>query len=333
MRADCFFFFFLVCVCFETGLDLQELWGFVLRLNTAVVDKKVTSVSASSLVKGLSALLEVLNRLSTWIDEIPPIDQPMRFGNKAFRTWHSRLVEQAPGFTSEILEAASVVDGSGSAAIELAAYLDTSFGNETRIDYGTGHEAHFCLFLHLLEKVGVFGEPQYAEVVLIIFNAYLGVTRKLQTTYMLEPAGSHGVWGLDDYSFLPFLWGSSQLLNSTRVRPTVIDHGEELESLRSEYLYCDAVAFVKQLKKGPFHEHSPMLYDISRVRAGWPKINQGMLKMYRGEVWQKVPVMQGFLFGTLFPFPNDSNTGQIAASGSSPVSPAPGGDAVETGGA
>lgn len=41
---------------------------------------------------------------------------------------------------------------------------------------------------------------------------YLDVVRNLQSRYRMEPAGSHGVWGLDDFQFLSYLWGSSQLI-------------------------------------------------------------------------------------------------------------------------
>lgn len=43
---------------------------------------------------------------------------------------------------------------------------------------------------------------------------YLEVMRKLQKTYRMEPAGSQGVWGLDDFQFMPFIWGSSQLIGT-----------------------------------------------------------------------------------------------------------------------
>jgi len=46
--------------------------------------------TSSEKVDKVLQLLEILNK---WIDETPPIDQPQRFGNKAFKTWYQKLKE------------------------------------------------------------------------------------------------------------------------------------------------------------------------------------------------------------------------------------------------
>ena len=77
---------------------------------------------------------------------------------------------------------------------EVQVYLQDSFGNSTRIDYGTGHEMAFVMFLTCLFHVKVFDMKSDLQAVgLVVFDKYMNLVRKLQTTYRMEPAGSQGV--------------------------------------------------------------------------------------------------------------------------------------------
>lgn len=82
------------------------------------------------------------------------------------------------------------------------------------------------------------------------------------------------MWGLDDYQFLPFVWGSAQLVDHPFIKPGSIHSAEVLASYADEYLYLGAVAFVRQVKKGPLQETSPMLNDISGLPT-WRKVKRG----------------------------------------------------------
>lgn len=278
---------------FNSSASGRHFLGFVAALSDSVRSRKISD-PVSPLTPVISHLLSVMETLDKWIDEIPPLPHSSRYGNPAYRSWHEKLSDKGISLIFPLLSSEELRP----AVDELFPYLLDSFGNPFRIDYGTGHETNFLAFLFCLARLGLVKEEDYPAVVTRLFVAYLRLMRRLQTEYCLEPAGSHGVWGLDDYHFIPFIFGSAQLIDHKYMKPKSIHNPDILDNFSTEYMYLACVAFVKKVKKGVFAEHSPMLDDISGV-ATWNKVNSGLLKMYKAEVLEKVPIMQHFLFGSL----------------------------------
>ncbi|KAG8532867.1 uncharacterized protein KY384_002745 [Bacidia gigantensis] len=342
----------------------RDIMTFVLQLNRALFPSRTQEsseapskiqawqtgsgqIESSEIVTSLNNLVLFLDKT---IEEAPLEPGPRRFGNVAFRRWHQIITDRTSSlFTLHLPNIPSAAHD------ELKAYFLSSFGNAQRLDYGSGHELSFLAFLACIWKLGGFfpstqSSPtqlspstiadQSRAIVLRVIQPYLQLIRRLITTYTLEPAGSHGVWGLDDHSFLPYIFGSAQLgppipsISPTDQTtpipaptptegslpsapdPSSITKPALVEKYKETNMYFSAIAFIHEVKKGPFWEHSPMLYDISGVRGGWGKINKGMLKMYDKEVLGKFPVVQHFPFGSLFSWERDPEAPGAVEAGS-----------------
>uniref|UniRef100_G3MTA7 Serine/threonine-protein phosphatase 2A activator n=2 Tax=Amblyomma TaxID=6942 RepID=G3MTA7_AMBMU len=280
--------------CWTKSEAYAEYVGFILALNEKVKGKKITDDFVLSEVT--TEMLAVLAKLMTWVCEIRPVDQPQRFGNSAFRIWLKRVQDESQRLLSEALPSKL-----HPALVELVPYFQESFGNMTRIDYGTGHEMSFAMFLCCLFKIGAWTEADASAVILRIFQRYMQLVRLLQVEYRMEPAGSHGVWSLDDYQFLPFIWGSAQLIDHPTLEPKSFTTPSIVEAYSDDYMFMGCINFISKMKTGPFYEHSNQLWNISGVPS-WSKVNQGLIKMYKAEVLGKFPVIQHVVFGNLLPF-------------------------------
>ncbi|CEP18277.1 hypothetical protein [Parasitella parasitica] len=278
----------------------NEYIGYVERLNDSIKNLKIDSDIHVS--KNVQAILDILETLSAWVKNIPPVENSKsRFGNPAFKTFYEKVKDSAAELFRNLIPDPAIK--------EVGKYFYESFGNQKRIDYGTGHEANFVAFLLCLEKLKVFDETDDQAVVLRIFimsmsacRRYIQLMRQLQFDYWLEPAGSHGVWGLDDYHFLPFLFGSAQLLDHKYIKPKSIRDVDTVDAFSKSYMYLACIHFINTVKPtASLRWHSPMLDDISACKT-WAKVNQGMIKMYKAEVLSKLPIMQHFMFGSLIHF-------------------------------
>lgn len=277
-----------------SSAQYEELVNFITMLSESVKGKTNQDLSEpkSDTIQKVERLLKEIKEVVVK-NKVNEDDQAVsRFGKLEFRSFYDDLNMGCEDALKE-----KFTQLSDWQVTELKTYLVNSFGDRQRIDYGSGHELNFLCFLYVLYKYGLFSDDDLTNVVLSSFIEYLKLMRTIEKEYWLEPAGSHGVWGLDDYHFLPFLFGASQLSLHKHLRPKSIHNEEIVEMFADKYLYFGCISFINSVKTTTSLKwHSPMLDDISGAKT-WLKIAEGMIKMYKAEVLGKLPIMQHFLFG------------------------------------
>ncbi|KAI5967331.1 RRD2 [Candida margitis] len=279
----------------------KEVLDFITQLQDSVIDKSNDDEVATSPV--IAKITHLLDEVYQIIQHYPvKLEKDIsRFGKVEFRDFYDEVESRASDLIKPICP---------TGLIETSTYFADSWGDRTRIDYGSGHELNFICFLLCLYRLDVVNQDDFPAIILKVFTKYMSTMRSLQRTYWLEPAGSHGVWGLDDYHFLPFLFGAAQLCNHPHMKPKSIHNDELVEMYRNKYIYMECIDFInniktstnKQQEKLSLRWHSPMLDDISAAKS-WSKIKDGMIKMYKVEVLGKLPIIQHFMFGDILKCP------------------------------
>lgn len=244
-----------------------------------------------------------------------------RFGHAAFRDWFDVMKSKSKEFIDNTL----AVNCDEQFREELQTYFTESFGNKTRIDYGTGHELYFIIFtMGLANLVGktidtsIEGdnrsttqlklEPSTPELLKQFVNQYgwdvhslfahkyLRLCRKVQSKFRLEPAGSRGVYNMDDFQFLPFLFGTAQLIGTKYIPVQDFYLPEQVDMFKNDFILMEAVDFILNNKRGPFNEHSYTLWCFTNL-GSWENIYRRIKIKFAEDILGPFPIIQHFLFG------------------------------------
>ncbi len=282
---------------FLTSPAFKDIVNFLYNIQNKIKGIKLSDIPPKSNNKCLSNFENLFNSLEELYIKFPPKEGNEKYNIPVFKDFHTYLVQNYENIMmNSVLKLENIPKN---LVLELKSYFIDSFGNPSRMDYGTGHELNFLCFLYVLYKADLYTENDFPFLALNIFFKYVIFMRKLQTNYVLEPAGARGVWGLDEYQFVPFIFGAAQLIDNKEINPKGILDDNILKKYKDEYIYLDCVDYIKSVKTGAsFGHYAPILESITNAK-NWEKIAKGLVRMYQDDVLGKIVIIQHFYFGSV----------------------------------
>lgn len=132
---------------FEQSDAFAEILAFIRVCNTSVVGKTLTEDIPTS--SACRVIIDILEQVAALRRSAPP-DASVgcsRFGNPAFRTFYAKIRDNNDRLHRMIPGLEQDDESTRSARAELAVYFQESWGNEKRIDYGSGMELNMACWL------------------------------------------------------------------------------------------------------------------------------------------------------------------------------------------
>jgi len=154
-------------------------------------------------------------------------------------------------------------------------HLQKSFGESSRMDFGTGHELNFICYLYERCTQGLLKINEIYS----LYRAYYSIIKKYIKKYNIEAAGARGCWSVDDYTLIPYIFGSAENFDVEGVALNMPNG-----------LFKDAC------------EDKPITGMLeSLCKNTWAGVNVKMLSMYDTEVLGKYVVTQHFIYSSYLP--------------------------------
>ncbi|XP_017050709.1 serine/threonine-protein phosphatase 2A activator [Drosophila ficusphila] len=192
---------------------------------------------------------------------------------------------------------------------ELGQYLRRSFGNATSLDFGPANELMFLFFLCGLFRAGILMATDTVAAALMLFARYIHLVRRLVTTYAL-PIARDPKCSIDDYYFLPYLWGAAQLSVEAPFTPMQCEQGKLIECHRQDYMIVDLIDHLQKSRGGPLSQVAFQLWSILSIPT-WPQVYRGLERNYVDHVLSSFKTVEHAIFCELMSFDAVSQQSQL----------------------